>query len=127
LVTEWNRRLDETVRKVERHRERKACRPPPASLPLRRKPAAQEPFSPQQVVVKALTHVKPTQREQRLVKKLTEALRPETESSGVTTPEREMALAIDVLRHHEPPPRMLELARELDAALVLRARKNQPN
>jgi hypothetical protein len=59
--------------------------------------------------------------------KVREALRSEQELSETTTPERETTVALEALGLEKAPSRMLELARKLDAAIVLRARKARPN
>lgn len=59
--------------------------------------------------------------------KVREALRSEQELSETTTPERETTVALESLGLEKAPSRMLELARKLDAAIALRARKARPN
>lgn len=62
-----------------------------------------------------------------MARKVRQVLRSEEESSETTRPEREMSVALDALRYEDAPTRMLELARKLDAAIALRARKARPN
>ncbi|TPI32646.1 hypothetical protein FJW07_19810 [Mesorhizobium sp. B3-1-9] len=62
-----------------------------------------------------------------MARKVDEVLSPEELSSDTTKVEREIAVALDALAHQEAPSRMLELARKLDAAITLRARKARPN
>ncbi|TGQ16197.1 MULTISPECIES: hypothetical protein [unclassified Mesorhizobium] len=62
-----------------------------------------------------------------MARKLREALTSEQEFSEATTPERETTVALEALTVEDAPSRMLELARKLDAAIALRARKSRPN
>ncbi|TGS19192.1 hypothetical protein EN852_002445 [Mesorhizobium sp. M2E.F.Ca.ET.209.01.1.1] len=62
-----------------------------------------------------------------MARKLREALTSEQELSEATTPERETTAALEALTVEDAPSRMLELARKLDAAIALRARKSHPN
>lgn len=62
-----------------------------------------------------------------MARKLREALTSEQELSEATTPERETTVALEALTVEDAPSRMLELARKLDAAIALRARKSRPN
>ncbi|RWD73840.1 hypothetical protein [Mesorhizobium sp.] len=62
-----------------------------------------------------------------MARKVRETLRSEQELSETTTPERETTVALEALGSKEAPSRMLELARKLDAAIALRARKARPN
>jgi hypothetical protein len=62
-----------------------------------------------------------------VARKLREALTSEQELSEATTPERETTVALNALTVEDAPSRMLELARKLDAAIALRARKSRPN
>jgi hypothetical protein len=62
-----------------------------------------------------------------VARKLREALTSEQELSEATTPERETTVALEALTVEDAPSRMLELARKLDAAIALRARKSRPN
>jgi hypothetical protein len=62
-----------------------------------------------------------------VAQKVGKALTSEQELSEATTPEREATVALEALRVEDAPARMLELARKLDAAIALRARKARPN
>jgi len=62
-----------------------------------------------------------------VARKVREALTSEQELSEATTPERETIVALEALTVENAPSRMLELARKLDAAIALRARKSRPN
>jgi len=62
-----------------------------------------------------------------VARKVREALTSEQELSEATTPERETTVALNALTVENAPSRMLELARKLDAAIALRARKSRPN
>lgn len=62
-----------------------------------------------------------------MARKVREALTSEQELSEVTAPERKATVALETLRVEDAPSRMLELARKLDAAIALRARKSRPN
>lgn len=62
-----------------------------------------------------------------MTRKVRQGLRAEEESCETTTPELQMTVALDALTYEDAPPRMLDLARKLDAAIALRALKSRPN
>ncbi|MBZ9759745.1 hypothetical protein LB553_02450 [Mesorhizobium sp. CA8] len=61
-----------------------------------------------------------------MAQKIREALLSEQEPSG-TTLDRSMSGRLDSLTYEDAPSRMLELARKLDTAIALRARKAKPS
>ncbi|RVD60147.1 hypothetical protein EN828_09595 [Mesorhizobium sp. M2D.F.Ca.ET.185.01.1.1] len=62
-----------------------------------------------------------------MTRKADEVLSPEELSSRTRRVEREITLALDAFAEQDAPSRMVELARKLDTAIALRARKSRPN